>query len=88
MRARLSSALVTARQNLLMSPGRVPAQLEGAPRAVSKEELWVEVCMALAALAVNGNRSGLTHEPIDGATKSRILGQPGTCDANGFATRE
>jgi phage terminase Nu1 subunit (DNA packaging protein) len=64
MRARLSTAIVTARQNLLQLPGRVAPQLEGEPRLVIKEKLRAEVYAALAALAVNGN--GTPPEPMGG----------------------
>ena len=64
LRARLSTAIVAARAQLLNLPGRIAPQLEGEPRAVIKEKLRVEVYAALSALTVNGN--GSAREPMGG----------------------
>jgi hypothetical protein len=68
MRARLSTAIVTARAQLLNLPGRVAPQLEGETRLVIKEKLRAEIYAALAALAVNGNVNGSPPEPMDADT--------------------
>src|ERR1035441_4235322 len=47
MRARVSTMIVTARQNLLNLPARVAPQLEGEPRLVIKEKLRLEISRRL-----------------------------------------
>jgi hypothetical protein len=89
MRARLSTAIVTARQNLLQLPARIAPQLEGEPRMVIKAKLTQEVYAALAALSMgtNGNGNGSHAEPMGGDDGEHLTapGPPASSGASATA---